>query len=81
MFAGVPTVLSNPRVQADDDFGVRTNQFGFTLVGTSNIVVVVEACTNLANSIWSPVATNTLAGGSSYSATFSGQNILVVFTA
>ena len=47
-------------------FGVRTNQFGFTITGTSNLVIVVEACTNLANPVWSPVGTNTLTGGSSY---------------
>jgi hypothetical protein len=46
--------------------GVRTNQFGFTITGTSGLVVVVEACTNPANAIWSPVGTNTLTAGSSY---------------
>jgi hypothetical protein len=46
--------------------GVRTNQFGFNITGTSNIVVVVEASTNLANSTWSPLRTNTLTGGSYY---------------
>ena len=30
------------------------------------MVVVVEASTNLANPIWSPLATNTLTSGSSY---------------
>jgi hypothetical protein len=30
------------------------------------MVVVVEACTDLANAVWSPVGTNTLTGGSSY---------------
>lgn len=47
-------------------FGVRTNQFGFTITGTSNLVVVVEACTNLANPVWQPIKTNTLTGGSCY---------------
>ena len=46
--------------------GAWTNQFGFTITGTTNLVVVVEACTNLANPLWSPVETNTLTGGSSY---------------
>ena len=64
---GLPTVLWNPQVQTSDaSFGVRTNQFGFNITGTSNLVIVVEACTNLANPIWSPVGTNTLTGGSSY---------------
>jgi hypothetical protein len=66
-FAGLPTVLWNPQVQTSDaSFGVGTNQFGFTITGTSNLVIVVEACTNLANPSWSPVGTNTLTGGSSY---------------
>ena len=46
--------------------GVRTNQFGFDITGTSNIVVVVEANTNLTNPTWSPLRTNTLTDGSSY---------------
>jgi hypothetical protein len=66
-FAGRPTVLWNPRVQTGDaSFGVRTNRFGFTITGASNLVFVVEVCTNLANHTWSPVGTNTLTGGSSY---------------
>jgi hypothetical protein len=56
-----------PRVLTSDaSFGVRTNQFGFTITGTSNLVIVVEACTNLAQPAWSPVGTNNLVGGSSY---------------
>jgi hypothetical protein len=47
-------------------FGVRTNQFGFKITGTSNLVVVVEGSTNLANPVWFPLSTNTLTGGSSY---------------
>jgi len=31
------------------DFGVRTNRFGFTITGANNLVIVVEASTNLAN--------------------------------
>jgi hypothetical protein len=37
-----------------------------TITGTSNLVIVVQASTNLAVPIWSPVGTNTLSGGSSY---------------
>jgi hypothetical protein len=66
-FAGRPAVLWNPQVQTSGaSFGVRTNQFGFTITGSSNLVIVVEACTNLVNPIWSPVGTNTLTSGSSY---------------
>jgi hypothetical protein len=66
-YGGCPMVLWNPQVQTGDaSFGVRTNQFEFTITGTSNLVLSVEACTNVANPIWSPVGTNTLSGGSSY---------------
>jgi len=66
-FAGRPAVLWNPLVQTGDaSFGVRTNRFGFTITGASNLVIVVEASTNLANPAWIPVGTNTLTGGSSY---------------
>jgi hypothetical protein len=46
--------------------GIQANQFGFTMIGSNNEVVVVETCTNLANPVWIPVATNTLTGGSKY---------------
>jgi hypothetical protein len=47
-------------------FGVQTNGFGFIISWATNIPVVVEASTDLANPNWSPVATNTLTGGSAY---------------
>jgi hypothetical protein len=60
-FAGRPTVLWNPQTSTSDpSFGIQTNEFGFTITGSSNLVIVVEACTNLASPVWSPVATNTL---------------------
>ncbi|HUD46218.1 MAG TPA: leucine-rich repeat domain-containing protein [Candidatus Baltobacteraceae bacterium] len=62
-----PAVLWNPHVQTGDaSFGVVSNQFGFNITGPNNLVVVVEACTNLSNPVWVPVATNTLTGGASY---------------
>jgi hypothetical protein len=36
------------------------------MASNSNLIIVVIACTNLANPIWSVLATNTLTGGSSY---------------
>jgi hypothetical protein len=58
---GLPTVLWNPQTQTSDaSFGVQMNQFGFNITGSSNLVIVVEACTNLANSVWTPIGTNTL---------------------
>ncbi len=67
MFADVPAVLWNPQAQTTDgSFGVLNNQFGFNITGTTNIPVVVAACTNLANPVWQPLSTNTLTGGISY---------------
>jgi hypothetical protein len=47
-------------------FGVQTNQFGFTISWATNLSVVVEACTNLANPVWLPASTITLTSGTSY---------------
>jgi hypothetical protein len=66
-FGNPPTALWPPQVQTSDaSFGVRTNQFGFTIIWAGSMTVAVDACTNLANPIWIPLATNTLAGGSLY---------------
>jgi len=65
-FGGLATVLWNPQIQCDACFGVRSNRFGFAIAGTSNLSVIVDICTNLANSSWVPAGTNTLADGSSY---------------
>jgi hypothetical protein len=64
-FAYSPTVPWNPQVQVDANVGVGTNGFGFTITNGGNPVIVVEACTNLVIPSWSPLATNTLSGGSS----------------
>ena len=62
-----PTMLWNPQVQRSAaNFGVRTNRFGFSLTGTSGLVIVVEACTNLTGTDWQPLQTNTLTGGEAY---------------
>jgi hypothetical protein len=65
--AGLPPVLWNAQVQSSGaSFGVRTNRFGFSITGSSGLVVVVEACTNLANPVWSPLQTITLTGSPVY---------------
>jgi hypothetical protein len=61
-FTPLPPGPWNPQVQNDASFGVQTNQFGFNVVG-DNWSFVIEASTNLANPIWSPLATNTVIGG------------------
>ncbi len=63
---GRPILLWNPEVRTSSgSLGIRTNGFGFTITGTTGLVIVVEACTNLANPLWSPLQTLTLTNGSS----------------
>jgi hypothetical protein len=63
---GRPTVLWDPQVQiGEGGLGVRDNVFGFTISSYTNLVVVVEACTNLGSAAWVPVSTNILSGGTS----------------
>jgi hypothetical protein len=69
-FGGCPTapwVLPYPVLLSSSlSFGLETNGFGFTISWATNNAVVVEAATDLANPTWTPVATNTLTGGTSY---------------
>jgi hypothetical protein len=68
-FGGCPTALwflLDPLILPGPSFGVQTNGFGFIISWATNIPVVVEACTDLANPLWCPVSTNILTGGSSY---------------
>jgi hypothetical protein len=61
------TELWIPQLQTNGgDFGVQSNGFGFNINWASGQTVVVEACTNLANTSWLPVQTNMLSGGSFY---------------
>ena len=65
--AEVPVVLWNPLIQASGtNFGVKDSQFGFNISGTTNIQVVVEACTNLANPVWIPLQSLKLTNGLVY---------------
>src|SRR5207247_9369018 len=53
-----------PQIQINDgSFSIRTNGLGFNVAGYSNQIVVVEACTDLATSSWSPLETNTIETG------------------
>jgi hypothetical protein len=62
-----PAVLWRPQIQPNDgSFGVQSNQFGFNVAWASGMVVVVEACTNLAGRTWLPLQTNTLSAASLY---------------
>jgi len=66
-YEGIPAVLWNPMIQTSGaGFGVHANLFEFNITGTSNLVIVVQACTNIANPVWQPVGTNTLNGGTAH---------------
>jgi len=62
---GMPTALWNPSMGSNgQDLGVGEGGFAFNLTGASGLVVVVEACTDLALPAWTPVSTNSLTAGS-----------------
>jgi hypothetical protein len=60
-FGGLPAVAWNPSAITDANFGLRGNQFGFDITGTSGLVIIVEASDTLSNPQWTPISTNTLA--------------------
>jgi hypothetical protein len=65
---GVPTALWTlpyPLI-LNGSSGAQANQFGFTISWATNVPVVVEASTDLFTRVWTPIATNTLTGGTSY---------------
>lgn len=55
-----PTLCWNPQVRRDAGFGFDSNGFGFDIAGTTNIPVVVEACTNLTSGVWTRLTNATL---------------------
>jgi hypothetical protein len=66
-FGGAPALLWDPVIQtADGSFGVRTNQFGFNVTGTATIPIKIEASSDLANPVWSPLTNTTLPNGVFY---------------
>lgn len=63
---GLTPVLWNPSILINDgNFGVRNNQFGFTITGTADIPIVVQAATSLPGA-WTPLQSCTLTNGSIY---------------
>jgi hypothetical protein len=63
-FGGCPTALWTlpyPLIQnTTPNVGVQPNGFSFNISWATNLSVVVEACTNLANPVWQALQTNTL---------------------
>ena len=62
---GLLTAPWNPPVEPAVP-AMQTNGFGFTMIGLSNQVVVVEASTNLFGGGWVPIITNTLTAGQNF---------------
>jgi hypothetical protein len=64
-FARRPALLRNPTIDVTSpSFGVQEDGFGFTVTGTANIPIVIEAASDLTNPVWIPVLTNVLTAGS-----------------
>ena len=60
-------MLWNPQIQTSDGmFGVLSNEFGFSIKGTTNIPILVQACTSFANVSWTALQSCTLTNGSIY---------------
>jgi hypothetical protein len=67
IWGAIPAALWNPQMQISNDYGGSHGLgFGFNINGGSGLIVVVEACTNIANPMWQPIQTNTLTGGAFY---------------
>jgi hypothetical protein len=64
---GLNAILWNPLGSSGHvSFGVRFNQFQFNFTGPANLVIVVEASTNLASPVWVPLQALTLTNGLLY---------------
>ena len=69
----VPILVWRPVMQAGRaNFGVGTNQFGFTISWAAGQTLVVEGDADLAAGVWIPLQTNTLASDQVFSAIRSG---------
>jgi hypothetical protein len=64
MLDTLPAVEKSAPLQISD-VSIQTGQFQFAINGSSNQVVVIEACTDPAVADWLPIGTNTLSGTSS----------------
>ena len=57
----------NPMIMGSGyGLGATSNGFAFTISWATNVPVVVEVCTNLANPVWKPVTTNALVNGTNH---------------
>lgn len=60
-FAYRPTALWNPQ---PFNLSFQNHQFSFYFTGPTNTLLIVEACTDLSNPVWTPLTTNVLVNGS-----------------
>jgi hypothetical protein len=67
-----PVILSG--ANGNTNLGVQNNQFGFKVSWATNLSVIVLAATNMANPVWTPVATNALTNGTFYFSDFQWTN-------
>ena len=66
-FGGLPAVLwGGPVTATAAGIGVRGHRFGFNVAGTTNIPIVVEACTDPTRPHWTAVGTCNLTNGLIY---------------
>lgn len=64
-YAGIPTVLWNPQMQSgNNNFAAGASGFGFNVVGTADIPIVIEASANPGVGSWVPVQSCMLTNGS-----------------
>jgi hypothetical protein len=64
---GWPTKLWNPTVPTSaPDFGVQNNKFGFTIIGTADIPIAIEAAAAPAGAPWTLLQSGTLTNGAIY---------------
>jgi hypothetical protein len=64
IFAGRPTKQWSALEQISlSNVGVKNGGFGFAIAGFPGIPVIIEAATNVNQTVWTPVSTNTLIGG------------------
>lgn len=59
-------MAARPAAQDDEGFGVVSNRFGFNINWANGMVVVVDACLDLANPAWFALQTNILTNGTAY---------------
>jgi hypothetical protein len=61
-----PVVWNDQAVMTDPEFSVLSDQFGFTVTGIPDSLIVIEATSSLTNPRWSALSTNRLTAGSAH---------------